>query len=111
MAVTVQRVRELALALPGASEKPHFHLASFRTPRKMFITLDEAGGRINLMFDPELRDFYCEQEPGVFTPVPGGWGRMGCTLCDLQAVDEATLLSALHAAHRLAEPKPMRSRR
>ena len=111
MAVTVQRVRELALALPGASEKPHFHLAAFHTPRKTFVTLDAAGGRINLMFDPELRDFYSEQEPQAFKPLPGGWGRMGCTLCDLQAVDEATLLSALQAAHRLAEPKPKRSRR
>lgn len=111
MAVQVERARALALSLTDASEAPHFHLRAFRTPRKTFATLDVAGGRLNLMFDPELRDFYCEQDPKVFAPVPGGWGRMGCTLCDLALVDEPTLISALQAAHRLAAPKPRKNRR
>ena len=34
--------------------------------------------------------------------------RMGATRCDLQAVDEATLASALGAAHALARPKARR---
>jgi hypothetical protein len=105
MAVDAERARELALALPLASEAPHFHRIAFRTPRKTFATLDPAVPDLNLMFDPELRDFYCEQEPQVFAPVPGGWGRMGATRCDLTVVDEPTLVSALQAAHRLAEPK------
>ena len=105
MAVDPERVRELALSLPGASEAPHFHRLALRTPRKMFATLDATVPDLNLMFDPELRDFYCEQAPDAFAPVPGGWGRMGATRCDLQAVDEATLMSALLAAHRLAAPK------
>src|ERR1700756_3745468 len=105
MAVSAARARELALALPLASEGPHFHLAAFRTPRKIFATLDEAMPRMNLMFDPDLRDFYMEQAPDAFSPVPGGWGRNGATLCDLRVVDEATLASALQAAHHLAAPK------
>ena len=108
MAVTAERARALALDLPGASEAPHFHLAAFRTPRKIFATLDEALPRMNLMFDPDLRDFYCEQAPEVFSPIPGGWGRMGMTHCDLRVVDEATFLSALQAAHQLAAPKVKR---
>jgi hypothetical protein len=105
MAVDPERARRLALALPLASEAPHFHRIAFRTPRKTFATLDPAVPDLNLMFDPELRDFYCEQEPAAFAPVPGGWGRMGATRCDLTAVDEPTLVSALAAAHRLAQPK------
>ena len=105
MAVDAERARALALALPLASERPHFHRVAFRTPRKTFATLDAAVPDLNLMFDPDLRDFYCEQAPHAFAPVPGGWGRMGCTRCDLTTVDEATLTSALLAAHRLAEPK------
>jgi hypothetical protein len=108
MSVTAARAADLALSLPGASEAPHFHRVAFRTPRKTFATLDAKAGDINLMFDPDLRDFYCEQAPHAFTPVPGGWGRMGATRCDLQAVDEATLTSALLAAHALAAPKPKR---
>ena len=105
MAVSAERARALALSLAGASEAPHFHRTAFRTPRKMFATLDAAVPDLNLMFDPDLRDFYCEQAPDAFAPCPGGWGRMGATRCDLAAVDEATLVSALQAAHLLAAPK------
>ncbi len=106
MAVDPVRARELALSLADATEAPHFHRLAFRTPRKIFATLDEAARDLNLMFDPELRDFYCEQAPDAFAPVPGGWGRGGATRCALDSVDEATLASALQAAHRMAEPKP-----
>ena len=107
MAIDPARARELALALPEASEAPHFDRVAFRTPRKIFATLGTKDD-LNLMFDPDLRDFYCEQAPDAFAPVPGGWGRMGATRCDLQKVDEATLASALLAARRLAEPKAKR---
>ena len=114
MSVTPARAKKIALGLQDASERPHFHRTAFRTPRKIFATLADDGADINLMFDPELRDFYCEHAPHAFSPVPGGWGRMGATRCDLKTVDEATLLSALKAAHALAAPKrkmPTRSKR
>ena len=106
MSVTPARARALALSFEGASERPHFDRTALRTPRKTFATLAGDGTDINLMFDPDLRDFFCEQDPGAFSPVPGGWGRMGATRCDLAAVDEATLVSALKAAHTLAAPRP-----
>jgi len=106
VAVSAERARVLALSLPEAREAPHFHRAAFRTPRRIFATLDASVPDLNLMFDPDLRDFYCEQAPEAFAPVPGGWGRLGATRCDLTAVDEATLVSALQAAHLRAAPKP-----
>ena len=105
MPVTASRARELALSLPDASEAPHWHRLAFRTPRKIFATLDTATPDLNLMFDQDLRDFYCQLGPRSFTPVPGGWGRRGATRCDLGAVDEATLMSALKAAHQLTAPR------
>jgi hypothetical protein len=105
MSVTPARAKKLALGLRDATERPHFDRTALRTPRKTFATLAGDGADINLMFDPDLRDFYCEQAPHAFSPVPGGWGRMGATRCDLKKVDEATLLSALKAAHALAAPK------
>ncbi len=74
----------------------------------MFATIDPAAGDLNLMFDPNLRDFFCEQAPHALSPVPGGWGRMGATRCDLRMIDEATLTSALMAAHALAAPRTRR---
>jgi hypothetical protein len=111
LAVTAAFARRLALSLEAASEAPHFDRAAFRTPRKIFATLAGSGGDINLMFDHAAQEFYCEQAPRAFAPVAGGWGRMGATRCDLKAVDEATLLSALMAAHALAAPKPKRARK
>lgn len=108
MSVDAKRARELARALPAVHEVPHFDRLAFRTPRKMFATLGPAGDDLNLMFDPHLRDFFCEQAPHAFAPVAGGWGRMGATRCELAAVDEATLNSALIAAHQLAAPKSKR---
>ena len=109
MAVTAARARKLALSLENASEAPHFDRVAFRTPRRMFATLGAGGRDINFMFDPDLRDFYCEQAPDAFAPVPGGWGRMGATTCDLKRVEEATFVSALKAAHARANA-PLRKR-
>ena len=106
MTVTPARARKLALSFEDASHAPHFDRVAFRTPRKTFATLAGNGADINLMFDAALQEFFCEQAPAAFAPVPGGWGRMGATRCDLKTVDETTLLSALKAAHALAAPQP-----
>jgi hypothetical protein len=45
------------------SEVPHWHRLAFRTPRKIFATLDTDARDLNLMFNQDLRDFYCEQDP------------------------------------------------
>ena len=110
MAVGVERARELALSLASVSEAPHWYRQAFRTPRKMFATLGAETRDLNLMFNPDLRDFYCELVPDAFRPVPGGWGRQGATNCKLEAVDEAILTSALEAAHRLAAPDPRKAK-
>lgn len=110
MPVDASQARAIALALSETTESLHFDRIAFRTPRKIFATLDAKAQDMNLMFDPELRDFYCEQEPAMFAPVPGGWGRKGATRCDLRAADTPTLTSALQAAHKLAEPTPKLTR-
>jgi hypothetical protein len=111
MAVTKARVRRLALALEGASEVTHVDRPAFRTKRKIFATLPPNESAVNLMFDPATRDFFCEQAPGVIEPLPGGWGRMGMSRCDLRQADESLVHSALKAAHALAAPRPKVKRR
>ena len=110
--VDPELARTLALDLACVTEVPHFNRLAFRTQRKMFATLDAGVPDLNLLFDPDLRDFYCEQAPHAFAPVPGGWGRKGATRCDLLQVDEPTLMSALRAAHLMAIPtRPIRRMR
>ena len=112
MTVTAAEARALALALDDASETPHFDRLAFRTSRRIFATLSGDGTDINLMVDPDLQAFYCEQAPEAFAPVPGGWGRQGSTRCRLAVVDPATFRGALTAAHaRAILPPPSRPRK
>jgi len=114
MPVTPKRARELALALENATEVPHFDRAAFRTPRRIFATLARSGGDMNFAFDHEQQKHFCERAPEVISPVPGGWGRMGFTSCDLARVDTKTFTDALKAAHARANTplkKPARRKR
>ncbi len=111
MAVTKARVRKLALALDGAIEVVHVDRPAFRTARKIFATLPPDEQVVNLMFDLPTQEFFIEQAPGVIEPLPGGWGRMGMSFCDLKAADEALVHSALKAAHALALPKAKKGKR
>ena len=111
MPVTKARVRRLALALEGASEVVHVDRPAFRTKRKMFATLPPNEDAVNLMFDPPTQEFFIEQAPGVIEPLPGGWGRIGMSRCNLKAADEALVHSALKAAHALAAPKPPKAKK
>lgn len=102
MPVTPKRAREFALSLENASAVPHFDRTAFRTPRRIFATLARDGADINLMFDLERQAEFCARAPHAISKVPGGWGRMGATRCDLRAIDARTFRAALTAAHARA---------
>ena len=112
MAVSAKRARELALSLENASSAPHFERVAFRTPRRIFATLARSGVDMNFMFDHAQQKYFCELAPHAIAPVPGGWGRMGATRCDLAEVDAKTFSAALTAAHARANaPRPKASRK
>ena len=99
-------LRRLALALPGASEEPHFDLTSYRVGKKIFATVGEARRpELMLKLDPEDQANLCDAEPEVFAPVPGGWGRKGATFVRFEALDEARLASLIRTAWAKVAPK------
>lgn len=107
MALTAARARKLLLRFDDVREAPHFDRLAFRTPRRIFATLAGHGRDVNFMFDPLGQETFCELAPAALAPVPGGWGRMGATRCDLAKVDETTFLAAAEAAHaRASQPRP-----
>jgi hypothetical protein len=109
MAVSAKRAQSLALSLENASSYPHFHRLAFRTPRRTFATLDVTGTDLNLKLDLEQQRYFCELRPQAISAVPGGWGRMGWTRCELASLDLPTFTQALKAAHASAnEPPPKR---
>lgn len=103
--VSARRLRELALALPGAYEVAHFDRAAFRTSRRIFVTLAPDGASANLLLDLDSQEAVCEALPHAFEPVHGGWGRMGYTTVHLERVSEAELSSALAEAHSRSLPR------
>jgi hypothetical protein len=102
MAVKAARARKLLGAFPNTSEAAHFDRVAFRTPRRIFATLAADGRDVNFRFDPFDQEAFCQMAPDALAPVPGGWGRMGFTRCDLKKIDEATFLAAAEAAHARA---------
>lgn len=111
MPVSANRARTLALSLENASSRPHFDRVAFRTPRRTFATLALSGADLNFMFDLEQQKHFCALAPHAISPVPGGWGRMGATRCDLKLIDAKTFRLALEAAHTRANtPLPSRKK-
>jgi hypothetical protein len=109
VALSAARARKLLLRLDDVSEAPHFDRLAFRTPRRIFATLAGDGRDVNFMFDALAQETFCDMAPQALAPVPGGWGRMGATRCDLKKIDEATFLAAAETAHaRASEPRGRR---
>lgn len=94
--------RRLALSLEGAEEGSHMGQADFRVGGRIFATLAaEKQGYGNLMITPEQQAAFVAEEPDVFLPVPGGWGRNGATHIRLAAANEDLLIGALRTAWKL----------
>jgi hypothetical protein len=98
--------RRLALLLEGAEEGLHMGAADFRVGGRIFATLaHEAKGYGNLMLTPAQQALFVEDQPDVFLPVTGGWGRNGATHVRLEAANEDLLAGALRAAWKLRREK------
>ena len=90
--------RRLALALPEAVEGSHMGAPDFRIHDRIFATLAYGSkGLGTLKLTPEQQAGFLADAPDLFTPAPGGWGRMGMTLVLLDA-PEAVLAGALSTA-------------
>jgi hypothetical protein len=88
--------------MPEAMEGSHFGHADFRVGGKIFATLGlEPEGYGVLLLTPGQQAGMVEDEPQVFSPVPGGWGRKGLTRVRLANVAPDILEGALRIAwHR-----------
>jgi hypothetical protein len=104
--MTANQFRKLALELPEASESEHMGHPDFRVGGKIFATLgapDASFGMVKLT--PEQQAWVVQEEPDVFVPVPGGWGRRGCTNVRLKAATRDILRPVLADAWRGVAPK------
>jgi hypothetical protein len=90
--------RRIAVGLEGAVESAHMGHPDFRVGGKIFATLhaDNKWGMVKLT--PDQQEKFILENPEVFVPENGAWGRAGCTKVRLDSVDEDTLGDALTLA-------------
>jgi hypothetical protein len=94
--------RRIALSLEGAEEGSHMGSPDFRVGGRIFATLaSQSQGYGNLMLTPEQQAAFVAEQPEIFVPIAGGWGRMGCTHIKLAEANEDVLAGALHTAWKL----------
>ena len=100
--MTPEDFRRIALTFPGAEESSHMGSADFRVGGHIFATLaHQAQGFGNLKLTPEHQALFLADQPTLFSPIAGGWGRSGMTHIRLAEADEATLTGALQTAWKL----------
>jgi hypothetical protein len=104
--MTAADFRRIALSMPEAVEGSHFGSADFRVGNKIFATLAlQKEGFGVLLLTPEQQAGMVADEPIIFSPVPGGWGRKGSTRVLLAKVPPDILRAALQMAWRRKAPK------
>jgi hypothetical protein len=110
--MTPNDFRRIALALEWSEEDSHMGSPDFRVGGRICATLAaQKQGYGNLMLSPEQQAAFVKEMPAVFVPIPGGWGRMGCTHVVLSKVTRDVLVGALEAAWRLRKEKNAKTRK
>jgi hypothetical protein len=98
--------RKLALSLEGAIESAHMGHPDFRLNNRIFATLsyqDKGFGVLKLTV--EQQEAFIADQPHIFSPVQGGWGRMGMTFIHLNQADESIMVGALKTAYNNLKEK------
>lgn len=104
--MTANQFRRLALSLPEAEESAHMGHPDFRVCGKIFATLGPAGADWGMVkLTPEEQRQLIHDEPDVFVPCKGSWGKRGCTQVVLVAATASVVRPALLAAWRHVAPQ------
>ena len=110
--MTPTEFRRLALGLPDTEEHEHMNHPDFRRSGKIFATLaypDTTFAMVKLF--PDQQETMVAAHPQTFRPVPGGWGKQGCTHVLLKTADREKVREALSAAWERAAPAPRRAKK
>ena len=98
--------RRLALQLPNAAESSHMNHPDFRLNNRIFATLSgQERGLGVLKITVEQQQAFIADQPHIFSPVQGGWGRMGMTYIHLSQADESIMAGALKTAYQNLQAK------
>ena len=103
--ISLARARELALALPEASESPHLQATSFRVRGKIFATSPDAQ-TLNVFVGEDARSQALALHPGFIEKLPWGAKIVGLRI-HLPRAEGAVVANLLKLAWRAKAPKAL----
>ena len=98
MAVKLEEVRKVALALPETTEEPHHNYGSFRVRGKIFVTIPPGGDLLHIFLPVEQRELALAIDPEFLEPLHWGSKVLGVR-AKLLLARKATVLSLVRQAH------------
>ena len=102
--VTLEAARKAALSFPEAEEKSHFGKPDFRVKKKIFAVLHEDKNLMMVKLSLIDQNVFCSFDKEIIYPVPGGWGRTGCTFVNLKRIKQTMFKDALTTAWKNVAP-------
>ncbi|HSZ36665.1 MAG TPA: MmcQ/YjbR family DNA-binding protein [Acidimicrobiales bacterium] len=106
MSVSAAGVRQVALALPEATEQPHHDMTSFRVRGKIFATMPPEGGRLHVFLAEDVVASYCAEFPSAVEELWWGKRLSGCRVL-LRYADRALVREMLEESWRRKAPKSL----
>jgi hypothetical protein len=106
--VKLREVRRLALALPEATEEPHFDLDSFRVNGKIFATVAPDGSFMNVFVDDDQREIMVRVDDAAYETRK--WGRIGYLHVRLPLATARDVQTLLRASWERKAPKKLLAR-
>lgn len=105
--IRAETLRRFALSLPGASEQPHFHLASFRVGGRIFMTLPPEHDHVRVFVGDDQREVALSLHPDCVSKL--WWGKKVCGLrVELAKVPPAVARQLVESAWKSKAPRPRR---
>jgi hypothetical protein len=101
----MREARRLALALPEATEEPHFDLTSFRIRGKIFATAAPDGSYMNVFVDDQDREVMVSVDPKAYETLK--WGKKAYLHVHLGAAKARDVEMLLRQAWERRAPKKL----
>ncbi|HWG63557.1 MAG TPA: MmcQ/YjbR family DNA-binding protein [Streptosporangiaceae bacterium] len=98
--------RRFAMSLPGATEEPHFDLASFRVRGKIFATVPPGEAYLHAFLDEPAVDAWVAENPAGCEPLLWGQRVRGIRV-SLAACSPESLAELIEESWRRKAPKAL----
>ena len=100
----LETARRFALALPEASEEPHFEMSSFRVRGKIFATVPPDGRHLHVFVDDQEVAAAVAENPAAFAPLRWGQRLRGLRI-ELAASTPGQLRELIEESWRRKAPR------